>query len=102
MSINPLQHLLARCSRGFTMPQKIGLTVLGLLWVISPLDLDFLVFIGWIDDVMVLDLLRRVWKAPLLPRPGEHGAPVSRPTASDTVRAPRQSLARREHVGGAR
>lgn len=101
MSINPLQHLLDRCSRGFTMPQKLGVTVLGLLWVISPLDLDFLPLIGWIDDVMVLDLLRRVWMAPLLPRPDGDGTAVIQPAASRTTHGPR-SLVHRERVGGVR
>ncbi|MCP9801794.1 DUF1232 domain-containing protein [Synechococcus sp. RedBA-s] len=99
--LNPLQPLLDRCSRGFTMPQKLGVTALGLLWVISPLDLDFLPLIGWIDDVMVLDLLRRVWMAPLLPRPNGHATAVIRPAVSGTSCGPR-SMVRREHAGGAR
>lgn len=99
---NPLVALLNRYSQGFTLPQKLGITALGMLWVVSPLDFDFLPLIGWIDDVMVLDMLRHVWMAPLLPRSDEHGTPVSRPAASERVRASRQSLARREHIGGAR
>lgn len=99
--MNPIRLLLDRCSRGFTLPQKLGVTALGVLWVISPLDFDFLPLIGWIDDVMVLDLLRRVWMAPLLPRPDGHGTSVIQPAASGTSRGPR-SMVRREHAGGAR
>lgn len=99
---NPLSALLERCSRGFTLSQKLGITVLCLLWVVSPLDLDFLPLIGWIDDVMVLDMLRRVWMAPLLPRPDGDGAPTPQPTASRMVHAQRPSPVRREHVGGVR
>ena len=99
--MNPLRPLLDRCSRGFTLPQKLGVTALGVLWVISPLDFDFLPLIGWIDDVMVLDLLRRVWMAPLLPRSDGDGTAGIQPAASGTAHGPR-SLVHRERVGGVR
>ena len=38
---------------------KIVLTILGLLYVICPYDLDFIVGWGWIDDLVILALL---WK----------------------------------------
>jgi len=38
---------------------KIIMTILGLLYVICPYDLDFIVGWGWIDDLVILALL---WK----------------------------------------
>lgn len=68
--MNPLRPVLDRIARGFTVPQKIGLTILGLIWVASPLDGDFIPILGWIDDGVVLALIPKVWMAPTLPRPG--------------------------------
>ncbi|MBX3316410.1 MAG: DUF1232 domain-containing protein [Phycisphaeraceae bacterium] len=67
---NPLRPVLDRIARGFTLPQKVGLTILGVLWVCSPLDLDFIPIVGWIDDGVVLALIPKIWMAPTLPRPG--------------------------------
>ncbi|MCC6228536.1 MAG: DUF1232 domain-containing protein [Phycisphaerales bacterium] len=80
---NPLRPVLDRIARGFTVPQKIGLTILGLLWVVSPLDGDFIPLLGWIDDGVVLALIPRIWMAPTLPRPGT--TPSARPGSVGNV-----------------
>lgn len=67
--LNPFHALLDRCSRGFTISQKLAMTIAGLLWVISPLDFDFVPVLGWIDDAFVLAMIRKVWMSPTLPRP---------------------------------
>lgn len=59
--------LFDRCARGFTMPQKIAFTALGVMWVISPLDFDFIPLAGWIDDAFIIALLKSVWCGPTLP-----------------------------------
>jgi hypothetical protein len=65
--LNPLQPLLERCSRGFTLPHKVAITIAAVLYIVCPLDFDFIPLIGWIDDVFVISLIRRVWTSPTLP-----------------------------------
>ncbi len=66
---NPLRPVLDRIALGFTLPQKLGLTALVVLYVVSPIDLipDVLVGLGWCDDAFIFNLLRKVWLSPTLP-----------------------------------
>lgn len=65
---NPLRPVLDRIALGFTLPQKLGLTALVVLYVISPIDLipDVLIGLGWCDDAFIINLLRKVWMSPTL------------------------------------
>ncbi len=65
---NPLSRILDRCATGFPVMQKVGLTVLGMLYVLSPIDLlpDVIPVLGWGDDAYVLYVLARVWGSPTL------------------------------------
>jgi hypothetical protein len=71
--INPLRPALDRIARGFTMQQKIGLTVAGVVYVICPLDFDFIPLLGWVDDGMVIYLMKQLWAGPTLPPKGGGG-----------------------------
>lgn len=64
-------------SQGFTLDQKIGITVLAALYVICPLDFDFIPLLGWCDDGFVLVLLSRVWAGPTLPSNPEGGGAIA-------------------------
>lgn len=70
---NPISALLDRCSHGFTIPQKVGLTMCAVVYVISPIDgLPLLPF----DDWGVLILLGKVLLSPTLPRSGDGSEPA--------------------------
>ncbi len=91
----PLQPLFDRCSRGFTIRQKCGMTAIAVVYVISPIDL--MPFIP-IDDLGVLILLGKILLSPTLPRSGSgnEGATVA-------SRSPETSIIeRRDGIGGAR
>jgi hypothetical protein len=70
---SPLGPVLERISRGLTLQQKIVFTILGVLWVVSPFDFDFIPLLGWIDDLFVINALVRVWKSPTLAAPDVAG-----------------------------
>ena len=70
---NPLRPALDRIARGFTTQQKIGLTIAGVIYVISPFDFDFIPVLGWVDDGMVIYLMKQLWSGPTLP-PRDGGA----------------------------
>ena len=92
---NPLQPLLDRCSRGFTIRQKCCWTVIAVVYVICPIDLMPLIPI---DDWGVLILLGKVLLSPTLPHTGDGGE-----GASIASRSREETPAmRRERVGGAR
>jgi hypothetical protein len=65
---NPIRKLLDQCSIGFTLKQKWLLTLFAFLYFVNPLDFDFIILIGWIDDWFVIYLACRVWGSPTLPR----------------------------------
>lgn len=64
----PLRPALDRIARGFTTQQKVVLTVAAVIYVICPLDFDFLPLVGWVDDGVVLYLLKQLWAGPTLPQ----------------------------------
>jgi hypothetical protein len=70
---NPLRPALDRIDRGFTLPQKLGLTVLGFIYVVCPLDFDVVPLLGWLDDGAVVYLGFRMWGGPTLPFPNGGG-----------------------------
>ncbi|MBL8879955.1 MAG: DUF1232 domain-containing protein [Phycisphaerales bacterium] len=45
---------------------KILITLLGVAYVISPMDVipDFFLLIGWVDDAAVVTYLVRMWSRP--------------------------------------
>lgn len=65
---NPVSAILKRCETGFTAGEKLGLTALAFLYLISPLDLvpDIFPVLGQCDDLLALWLLVRVWMSPTL------------------------------------
>ncbi len=67
-ALNPIQSLLNRCSRGFTLPQKLLISVLVFIYILSPIDVlpDFIPVLGWGDDLYALYLAIRVWSSPTL------------------------------------
>lgn len=70
---NPLRPALDRIDRGFTLPQKVGLTILGFLYVVVPVDFDFVPLLGWVDDGAVIYLGICMWFGPTLPFPNGGG-----------------------------
>lgn len=72
--VSPLRPALDRIARGFTTPQKIGLTIAGVIYVISPFDFDFIPLLGWVDDGMVIYLMKQLWAGPTLPSKGDGGS----------------------------
>lgn len=80
------------CDRGFTMPQKLLITAGVVLYVLSPLDVipDLFLGLGWLDDAFVLNLLRKVWMSPTLPRPD--GGQVASVPASVRPPVPHQHV----------
>lgn len=101
---NPVQALIARCDVGFYLWQKVGLTILGLAYLGSPLDLlpDLIPVLGWGDDVYVVYLLVRVWMSPTLPTPDGRGTELAAAPYRQTVplRHTRVPAVRRENAGG--
>jgi uncharacterized membrane protein YkvA (DUF1232 family) len=71
--MNLIRPILDRIARGFTLPQKLGLTIAGLIYVVSPFDFDFIPVLGWVDDGMVIYLVKQLWAAPTLPPKGGAG-----------------------------
>lgn len=103
---NPFSALLDRCARGFTMRQKVGITLLGVLYIVSPVDVcpDLFLYLGWLDDGYVIYLLARVWGSPTLPGGPAGPAPAASLPESQAhqQQLARMPVAHREHVGGAR
>lgn len=93
---NPLRTLLDRCSTGFTATEKFAYTLIGVILVVSPLDLipDVFLLVGQIDDIMVIVTLVKIWRSPTLPSGGmTQGYSEARATDRNSDR--RDSLARR-------
>lgn len=63
---NPVASILEQCHTGFPLGQKILIVSGCILYVICPLDLDFLPVVGWLDDGIALILAVRVLKSPTL------------------------------------
>ncbi|MCA9281078.1 MAG: DUF1232 domain-containing protein [Phycisphaeraceae bacterium] len=85
---NPIRKLLNQCNTGFTVGQKVLVTVCALLYFLSPLDLlPDVPIIGWPDDLFALYLMIRVLFAPTLPKP-----PGPTAVGALAVRAPRQPI----------
>lgn len=66
---NPVRRILDRCKTGFSLPEKLAITVIAVFYGVSPVDLcpDFIPLLGFGDDVMMAVLLFRVWSSPTLP-----------------------------------
>ncbi len=64
----PYRMLWDRCARGFTLRQKFAIVVLGIVYVVSPVDLipDFIPVLGQLDDIAALALVARAMLAPTL------------------------------------
>jgi uncharacterized membrane protein YkvA (DUF1232 family) len=71
--INPLRPALDRIALGCTTQQKIVFTIAGVIYVISPFDFDFIPVLGWVDDGMVIYLVKQLWAGPTLPPKGGAG-----------------------------
>lgn len=103
---NPLTALLARCSHGFTIRQKVGITLLGMLYIVSPIDVcpDLFLFLGWLDDGYVIYFLARVWGSPTLPGDGGGSTSPAKVPVRQSTQQPltRVAVVHRERVGGAR
>lgn len=69
---------MAFCDRPRTITQKTKLTLLALVWVINPLDFDFIPILGWIDEGFVAYCVARIWQSPTIP-------PTVPPIASTAV-----------------
>lgn len=50
------------------LPPSIWLAA-GLIYVVCPLDLDFVPVVGWLDDVVVAYLCIKRWRQAKLPGP---------------------------------
>ncbi|MGH7242382.1 MAG: DUF1232 domain-containing protein [Phycisphaerales bacterium] len=64
-----VREILKRCDRGWTLAQKIGLTLLLAIYWLSPIDFipDIFPILGQCDDVFLTYCLFRVWRSPTLP-----------------------------------
>ena len=73
-----MHRVVERCEHGFSLRQKVWLSILGVVYIACPLDAlpDVIAIVGWLDDGAVLWLLYRVWRSPTLPFPPSGGSPV--------------------------
>lgn len=64
-----VHNIRRRCSQGFTLGQKAVITLVAVVYVISPIDLapDLIPVLGQMDDLTVLVLLFKVWVSPTNP-----------------------------------
>lgn len=64
----PVRRLIDRCETGFTIGKKLKLTLISLVYLISPLDLipDLLIPFGIADDGILLLLLVKIWCSPTI------------------------------------
>lgn len=76
-SATPVRMFLERCKLGFTPSQKCLLLVIGFLYVVCPLDFDFIPLLGWLDDAYVLHLMWRVWQSPTVSKGPPGGGAVA-------------------------
>jgi hypothetical protein len=101
---NPAQALLSRCNVGFYLWQKLALTGLTVLYVLSPVDPvpDPIIILGQLDDVYVIYLLIRVWRSPTLPAPDGGAAELDASSYRQAVpvRHAHIPVVHREKVGG--
>ena len=88
---NPAKRLLDGCRYGYRLSQKLGYTALGLLYIVSPIDVipDLIVLFGQCDDFFVIYLLIRIWMSPTLPRYWQP-APESRFEGGERLQAPNE------------
>ena len=66
---NPIRAILARTKTGYSVGEKIALTLVTFVYVASPIDLvpDLLPLVGQLDDLSALILLAKVLMSPTLP-----------------------------------
>ncbi len=65
----PIRRMFDQCDIGFTLPRKIGITLVALVYIVSPLDVlpdPLLPPLTLIDDVTAVVLMFRVWCSPTL------------------------------------
>ena len=56
---NPISSILNQCQTGFTIGKKLKLTIIAIVYLVSPVDVDpdLLLPFGVVDDGVVLFLL---------------------------------------------
>lgn len=65
---NPVKTIFDECRIGFIIGRKIKLTLIGIAYVLSPLDVlpDPFIPVGLVDDLVVIYLVVKVWRSPTI------------------------------------